>query len=147
MDEMPAMRVYADMCADLFHYGHGEFLKQCKHLYPNAYLMVGIHNDADIASYKRVPIMTMQERIRSVENCKWVDQVIANAPLRLTEEYLNQYDIHIVVHDDSIDEVTRQEWYHLPIVRGIYQEVPRTNGISTTNIIERVLERGLDSQN
>ena len=37
------IRVFADMVADLFHYGHVEFLKQARAL--GDYLLVGICGD------------------------------------------------------------------------------------------------------
>ena len=46
--------IYCDMVADLFHYGHVNFLKRCKQL--GDYLIVGIHSDSDVESYKRKPI-------------------------------------------------------------------------------------------
>ena len=45
------------MVADLFHYGHVNFLKQCSEL--GDCLIVGIHSDKDVESYKRKPILTM----------------------------------------------------------------------------------------
>jgi cytidyltransferase-like protein len=36
-------RVYVDMVADLFHYGHVNFLKQARQF--GDYLLVGIHSD------------------------------------------------------------------------------------------------------
>ncbi len=58
------IRVYADMVADLFHYGHVEFLKKARAL--GDYLLVGIHGDDVLVSYKRRPILTMEERVASV---------------------------------------------------------------------------------
>ena len=58
-------RVYVDMVADLFHYGHVEFLKKARAL--GDYLLVGIHTDDIVASYKKGrPILTMEERVKSV---------------------------------------------------------------------------------
>jgi len=53
-------RVYVDMVADLFHYGHVEFLKKARSL--GDYLLVGIHADDAVASHKRSTILTMDER-------------------------------------------------------------------------------------
>ena len=41
-------RVYADMVADLFHYGHVSFLKKARAL--GDYLAVGVHADDLLAS-------------------------------------------------------------------------------------------------
>jgi cytidyltransferase-like protein len=47
--------VYTDMCADLFHAGHVNFLRQARALGDR--LVVGIHSDETIASYKGTPVM------------------------------------------------------------------------------------------
>ena len=43
--------IYTDMCADLFHWGHVNMLKRAKGLGDK--LIVGIHSDEAIKSYKR----------------------------------------------------------------------------------------------
>ena len=68
------IRVYVDMVADLFHYGHVEFLKQARAL--GDYLLVGVHSDDVVAAHKRKPILTMQERVASVAGCRYVDEVL-----------------------------------------------------------------------
>ena len=55
------IKVYVDMCGDLFHYGHVNLLESAKKL--GDYLLVGIHSDSTIESYKRKPILNMEERI------------------------------------------------------------------------------------
>lgn len=52
------------MVADLFHYGHVEFLRKVRA--PGDYLLVGIHSDDVVVPYKRKPILTMEERIAVV---------------------------------------------------------------------------------
>ena len=45
------LRLYTDMCADLFHTGHVNYLRQCRGIHDNVHLIVGIHSDATIESY------------------------------------------------------------------------------------------------
>jgi glycerol-3-phosphate cytidylyltransferase-like family protein len=62
-----------------------------------------IHQDHDTAaSYKRRPIMTLAERVAVIESCRYVDEVIADAPLRVTEEFLTEHGITTVVHGDDL---------------------------------------------
>ena len=48
------------MVADLFHYGHVNFLRQARKY--GDYLMVGVHADETVMSYKRRPILSRDER-------------------------------------------------------------------------------------
>lgn len=43
-------RIYVDMTADLFHYGHVNFLKQASEI--GDYLIVGVHSDQTVENYK-----------------------------------------------------------------------------------------------
>ena len=72
-------RVYANVVADLFHYGHMQFLKKARAL--GDYLLVRICTDDVLTPYKRRPILTMEERVVSVVGCRYVDEVLPNAPL------------------------------------------------------------------
>ncbi len=51
------------MVADLFHYGHVNFLRQARE--HGDYLLVGVHADETVMSYKRRPIFSMEERVAS----------------------------------------------------------------------------------
>ena len=97
-------RVYVDMVADLFHYGHVEFLGQARTL--GDVLVVGIHSDETVQGYKRSPIMTMEERMRVVSACRFVDEVLPDAPLTVTADWIKRHDIDLVVHGDDLDEET-----------------------------------------
>ena len=84
--------IYVDMVGDLFHINHINLIKEAKKF--GKYLIVGVHSDSDVESYKCTPILTMEERIGVIESCKYVDKVIPNAPLVITKEYLtNQLQI------------------------------------------------------
>ena len=104
-------------------------------------LVVGIHSDETVASYKRIHILTMEERIASVRTCQFVDEIVPDAPLVTTREYLAQHNIDLVVHADDLDEATLDRFYAVPIQMGIFRTVPYTLGISTTEILRRIKER------
>lgn len=135
-------RIYVDMTADLFHYGHVNFLKQASEI--GDYLIVGIHSDKVVKNYKRPPIMTMKERIATVASCRYVNEVIPDAPLIVDLEWINKHNIHIVVHGDDFSKDLLQLCYKVPIEMGIFHKVPYTPGISTTDIINR-LKNTLDN--
>jgi cytidyltransferase-like protein len=133
------VRVYVDMVADLFHYGHVAFLKQARAL--GDYLLVGIHADAVLVSYKKgSPILTMEERVASAAGCRYVDEVLPNAPLVIDEGWIEKHDIHLVVHGDDFSQGQIKDFYKVPIEMGIFRTVPYTKGVSTTEIIRRVIE-------
>jgi cytidyltransferase-like protein len=135
-------RVYVDMVADLFHYGHVNFLKQAKS--HGDFLLVGIHADETVESYKRTPILTMEERIASVSGCRYVDEVIPNAPLEITREWIEKNQIELIIHGDDVAPEVRDTWYKVPIEMGIYQSVSYTEGISTTELIARIKAADLE---
>ena len=139
----PSLRLYTDMCADLFHTGHVNYLRQCIGVSDqfDVHLIVGIHSDATIESYKRASVCTMDERVDVVRSCKYVNEVLPNAPLRVTKEFLEEHSIDFVIHGTETPEEERQAMYSIPIALGKYTEVPRTDGISTTAIIDRIASR------
>ena len=135
------MRVYTDMVADLFHYGHVEFLKQARSL--GDYLLVGICGDDAAEAHKRKPILTIEERVMSVAGCCWVDEVIPNAPWRFDPAWIEKYSIDLVVHGDDFSQEQIEYYYKKPIEMGIFRVVPYTSSISTTEIIRRCKEAKL----
>jgi glycerol-3-phosphate cytidylyltransferase len=130
------IRVYADMVADLFHRGHVEFLRRAREL--GDILVVGIHSDATVEGYKRRPIMTMRERIQVVEACRYVDEVLPDAPLVVSRRWITRHGIDIVVHGDELDQDTMMMMYKVPHDLGILRTVAYTTGVSTSDIIDRV---------
>ena len=129
------------MVADLFHYGHMEFLRKAREM--GTYLIAGIVADDVVELSKNKPILTMEERVASVADCKYVDQVLPNAPWRIDRAWIIQHHIQLVVHGDDYAEDQLDDIYNLPREMGILRTVPYTKGISTTEIIRRILERNL----
>tara|TARA_B100001741_G_C16491058_1_gene569700 strand:+ start:89 stop:469 length:381 start_codon:yes stop_codon:yes gene_type:complete len=124
------------MTADLFHYGHVNFLKNASLV--GDQLIVGIHSDKVVEEYKRTPIMTMNERIAVVAAVKYVDEVIPDAPLLIDEKWIKKHDIDIIVHGDDWEISKLQNIYKIPIEMGIFKTIPHTPSISTTDIIKRL---------
>ena len=120
------IRVYADMVADLFHYGHMSFLKQARA--SGDYLLVGVHADDVVVSYKRRPVLTMEERVASVAGCRYVDEVLPNAPLIVDRAWIEKHNIHLVVHGDDYSEEQLAFVFKVPIEMGIFRTVPYTPG-------------------
>ena len=127
--------VYVDMVADLFHFGHANFLRAARE--HGDYLKVGIHSDEVVRGYKRTPILTMEERIGAVESCRYVDEVLPNAPLSVSKEWITTHGIDLVVHGDDFNEELLDLCYKDPVEMGIVRTVTYTPGISTTDIIAR----------
>ena len=125
-------RIYTAVVCDIFHVGHLNLFRQAREL--GDYLIVGVHSDSAVESYKRKPIFREKDRYEIIRNCRLVDEVIEAAPLVLTEEMVDKYQIDIVVHGD--DFVGNDKYHQVAIDKGIMKYVKYTKGISTTEIIE-----------
>lgn len=132
-----ASRVYVDMVGDLFHAGHVALLRAARA--HGDHLIVGVLSDETAAAYKRRPIMTLAERVAVVEACRYVDEVVADAPFQVDEEFLAEHDIAVVVHGDDLSPEGAGAVYGPALAAGRLAYVPRTTGISTTDLIRRVL--------
>jgi len=132
------VRVWTDGCFDMMHYGHANALRQAKTL--GDYLIVGVHSDADILKNKGPPVMKEEERYKAVAACKWVDEVVKGAPYVTSLEMLNDYNIDFCVHgDDIVTSADGTDCYDEVKRAGKFKTVPRTKGVSTTDLVGRML--------
>lgn len=137
------VRVYADGIYDLFHFGHARALEQAKKLFPNTYLLVGCCSDEITRRYKGKTVMTESERYESLRHCKWVDEVIPDAPWVITQEFLDKHKIDFVAHDAlpyADASGAGKDVYEFVKSVGKFKETKRTDGISTSDIIMRILK-------
>jgi cytidyltransferase-like protein len=130
------IRVYVDMVADLFHFGHVNFLRQASEF--GDHLIVGIHADETVMTYKRRPIMTMDERMKSVAGCRYVDEVLSDAPLSIPRSWIEEHKIDLILHGDDFSPELVDLCYAVPREMGIFKTVKYSEGISTTEIIRRI---------
>lgn len=136
------IRVYMDGCFDLMHYGHANALRQAKALGDE--LVVGIVSDEEIITNKGPPVLSMEERLALVSGLKWVDEVIANAPYAITEDFMNrlfnEHKIDYIIHgDDPCLLPDGSDAYALAKKVGRYKQIKRTEGVSSTDIVGRIL--------
>jgi cytidyltransferase-like protein len=134
--------VYVDMCGDLLHYGHIRFLEKARKLGDK--LIVGIHSDKTIESYKRTPVCNMKERIELIKAVKWVDEVIEDAPLFITEEYIEKHKINKIATPKNRTEEEIKKMCIIPYEKNILYFIEYTPEISTSMIINRIKKRTLD---
>ncbi len=131
--------VYADIVGDLLHFGHVTLFKNCKQF--GNHLIVGICSDELVASYKRRPILNLEERSNMIQSIKYVDEIIKNPPCPITKEFIQKNNIDVVVHADDMSLESLSYWYKAPIELGKFKTVSYTKGISTSEIINRIKTR------
>ena len=131
------------MSADLVHPGHLNILEKASEY---GEVTVGLLTDEAIASYKRLPYMSYDQRKKVVESIRHVKKVIP----QLTLDYVENLKVvkpNYVVHGDDwthgIQRSTRKrvietinEW------DGELIEIPYTTGISSTKLNAALKEVG-----
>ncbi|GBE87118.1 hypothetical protein BKA93DRAFT_762298 [Sparassis latifolia] len=153
------VRIYADGVYDLFHLGHALQLRQAKLSFsspssPNApsdplsesgsgvYLLVGVNSDEQCEEHKNIPVMNHAERCEAVRHCRWVDQVIPDAPWVIDEAFISKHKIDYVAHDEDLYPSAGQEdVYAYAKSQGKFLPTRRTPGISTSELLERIVSR------
>mmetsp|Transcript_21464 Transcript_21464/g.41071 ORF Transcript_21464/g.41071 Transcript_21464/m.41071 type:complete len:544 (-) Transcript_21464:44-1675(-) len=135
------IRIFMDGAFDVMHYGHMNAFRLGRSL--GTYLIVGVNSDESITQCKGPPLMNDKERMTMVEGCKFVDEVVPNCPYIMTSEYLEfifeKYGVDYVVHGDDPCVVDGKDVYESAKRRGRYRSIPRTEGVSTTDIVGRML--------
>ncbi|PRW39371.1 CTP-phosphoethanolamine cytidylyltransferase isoform A [Chlorella sorokiniana] len=124
------------------HYGHANALRQAKALGDE--LVVGLVPDSEILRCKGPPILSDAERLKLVESVKWVDEVLTDVPYDLTPEFLHElftkHRIDYVLHgDDPCLLPDGTDAYAHAKKLGRFKMIKRTEGVSTTDIVGRML--------
>ena len=140
-------KVYVGMSADLVHPGHLNIINEAKKY---GEVIIGLLTDEAIASYKRLPFLSYEQRKIVIQNVKGVKKVIPQETLDYIPN-LKKLKPDYVVHGDDwctgIQKETRKkviqalnEW------DGKLIEVPYTKGISSTKLNNILREIGITPQ-
>jgi len=128
-------KVYVAMSADLIHPGHINIINKASSL---GDVTIGLLTDRAIASYKRLPFMTYDQRFSVVKNIQGVSEVIPQSTL----DYTNNLELlrpDYVVHGDDWREgvqanIRRKVIEKLQEWGGEIVEYKYTENISSTKL-------------
>ena len=135
--------VYCGMSADLIHHGHLNIIHEAMKL---GEVTVGVLTDEAIASYKRLPYLTYEQRAEIVSNIKGVAKVVPQTTLDYVPN-LEKLKPDFVVHGDDwkvgVQQETRQRVIDcIAKWGGKVIDIPYTPGISSTVLNAEMREIG-----
>ena len=135
--------VYCGMSADLIHHGHLNIIHEAMKL---GEVTVGVLTDEAIASYKRLPYLTYEQRAEIVSNIKGVARVVPQTTLDYVPN-LEKLKPDYVVHGDDWKNGVQQETRQRVIDciakwGGKVIDIPYTPGISSTVLNAEMREIG-----
>ncbi|PRT56881.1 Choline-phosphate cytidylyltransferase [Wickerhamiella sorbophila] len=134
------VRIYADGVFDLFHLGHMKQLEQAKKSLPNVTMIVGVPSDKLTHKYKGLTVLDDKTRCESLTHCRWVDEVVPNAPWSVDQAFLDKHKIDYVAHDDLPYQCDGEaDVYAFVKEKGKFLATQRTEGISTSDIITKII--------
>lgn len=137
--------VYLSASCDLMHSGVIEKIKRAKE--QGDFLYIGLWSDEMIRYYRgsKYPLLCMQERLLMALSCRYVDDVVIEAPYIITEDLIKSLDIkkvvHVVTDEDKVaEEHAAIDPYEVPKKMGIYVEFQKNeNELTVEKIAARVL--------
>jgi glycerol-3-phosphate cytidylyltransferase len=121
---------------DMFHIGHLNLFKRIEDNFGK--LIVGVHNDEDVMTYKNKPVIPYKDRLEIVKSCKYVDDVYENADLIVTDNLLNKVSADYVVAGRENEQYIKK-YYQVHIDK--LHLIERTENISTS-----LIKNNLDSR-
>ena len=108
------------------------------------YLLVGCCSDSLTHSHKGMTVLSEAERYEALRHCRYVDEVVRDAPWVLTDSFLQENKIDFVAHDEA--PYTAGAWgaenndvYAHIKERGMFVATQRTEGVSTSDIVARLV--------
>jgi cytidyltransferase-like protein len=121
----PNRTIYMDGVFDLFHIGHLKAIETCSQL--GNQVILGVTGDEDVAGHKQPPIVPESEQVAIVLALQHVDKVVCPCPLIVTEEFMEQIKIDLVVHGfaNGANAKRQEAFFEIPMRFGKFQRAPR----------------------
>lgn len=143
--KIPTDRPVRIICAgvfDMFHYGHSRLFAQVKSMFPNVFLLAGVHNDETTHKNKGITVMNEKERYESTRHCKYVDEVIENVPWVMGMDFITKYKIDYIAHDATpYPSATTLDTYGFAKEIGKFIPTIRAKKVSTTQILTGIFRK------
>ena len=108
------------------------------------YLIVGIHGDAVVNKRRgmNLPLLNLHERVLSVLGCRFVDDVLIDAPKTITREMISSLNIAEVIRgtntDDDQDLNDEDDRYQHAKAANIFSIVTSPSNFKLENIVKRI---------
>lgn len=112
---------------DVFHIGHVNLFKRIKQNFDK--VIVGVHNDEQVMTYKPKPKIPYKDRIEIVRACKYVDEVVEDADLVTTDAVLDRVGADYVIAGREKEEYI-SKYYQVSPNR--LHLINRTEGVSSS---------------
>ena len=120
---------------DMFHVGHLNLFRRIKDNFDK--LIVGVHNDEQVITYKQKPIIPYKDRLEIIKSCKYVDDIVENAPLIITNQILDEFNADYVIAGRENEEYLKK-YYNVSENR--LHLISRTPDISTSILKSKIAQ-------
>lgn len=134
-----AKKVYVGMIADIMHPGLINIINEGTKY---GDVMIGLYTDKAIATHKRLPVLTYEQRKAVVEHIKGVTEVVSQdewSYVRNLKKYKPDYIIHGDDWKEGADKKIRMEVFEvMNELGGKVVEIPYTHGINSSKLAEDI---------
>tara|TARA_Y100000589_G_C27182589_1_gene641401 strand:- start:233 stop:1543 length:1311 start_codon:yes stop_codon:yes gene_type:complete len=136
--------VFVPMVADYIHHGHINIINIAK---LHGEVIVGLMTDKAAASYKRLPLLSYEERLDIVSNIKGVTKVVPQEKLDFVSS-IQKYKPDIFIHGSDWKKGVQKEARRKVIeamqqIGGEVIEPEYTKGVSSTEITKSIISNGV----
>lgn len=143
MSKLLSKKIYLGMIADIMHPGLINIIEQGAKY---GELIIGLFTDKAIATNKRLPYLTYEQRKRVVENIKGVSKIVPQDEWSYIPNLL-KYKPDYIIHGDDWKEgpearLRAEVIETMNVLGGELIEIPYTQGINSTALDEEIKSIG-----
>ena len=140
-------KVYIGLSLDVIHHGHINLINHAKKY---GYLIVGLLTDSAIATNKKLPLLTFNQRKKILQSIHGVDKIVSQNKWNYSENIL-KYKPDIMVHGDDWKKNEDGQFLRKNAKSALNKigakliEIPYTKNISSSIIHKRFFEQNQPS--